>query len=248
MNGIYKFENKINHMIYIGQSINLEERYKKHKQNIYDKNHTEEFYKGLREYGWDNFTYEILESFDDYSLERLNKLEVYYIKKYNCIYPNGYNMNPGGSNGEGLSKGKQVEQYSLSGEYIKTYPSAHQAGYDNNIGYGNICACCRHERNYAGNYQWRYKEDNHKDLKVYEVIVEEKYGNIIQQFDKNNNLIQEFDSIAKAHNITGIHAGNISTCCKEQRRTAGGFYWRKERRLKEKKEKIILKGEKKHEG
>ena len=30
----------------------------------------------------------------------------------------------GGSNGEGLKKGQPIEQYSVSGEYIKTYPSA----------------------------------------------------------------------------------------------------------------------------
>ena len=37
--GIYKFENKINGMIYIGQAIDLQERYKKHRQNISDQSH-----------------------------------------------------------------------------------------------------------------------------------------------------------------------------------------------------------------
>jgi predicted GIY-YIG superfamily endonuclease len=33
MKGIYKFTNKINNKVYIGQSQNLEERYKAHKRN-----------------------------------------------------------------------------------------------------------------------------------------------------------------------------------------------------------------------
>ena len=53
--GIYKYENLITHQIYIGQAINLHERYKKHKNNIADLNHNEDFYIALREYGLENF-------------------------------------------------------------------------------------------------------------------------------------------------------------------------------------------------
>lgn len=31
------------------------------------------------------------------TLEELNKLEEFYIEKYNCLVPNGYNVSPGGS-------------------------------------------------------------------------------------------------------------------------------------------------------
>ena len=48
--GIYKFENKINKMIYIGQAINLNERYNKHLKNINDKNRKEDLYIGIREF------------------------------------------------------------------------------------------------------------------------------------------------------------------------------------------------------
>ena len=64
--GIYKFENNINHKIYIGQSINLEERKNKHHKNMKDLSHQEIFYKALRKYGWENFTFEVTESFDDF--------------------------------------------------------------------------------------------------------------------------------------------------------------------------------------
>lgn len=61
MCGIYKYENPINHMVYIGQAIDLQERHKKHRYNISDKTHQEDIYKAFREFGFDNFKYEILE-------------------------------------------------------------------------------------------------------------------------------------------------------------------------------------------
>ena len=162
MNGIYKFENLINHKCYIGQSSNLEERYKKHIYNINDLTHQEVLYKAFRKYGIENFSYEILENFEIYSLEKLNELEQKYIEKYNALIPNGYNMVPGGSNGTGLAKGIKVEQYTLDGEYIQTFDSAKKASEKLGINHSNICSCCRDERKTAGGYKWSYtsKDEN----------------------------------------------------------------------------------------
>lgn len=231
MNGIYKFENLLNHKCYIGQSSNLEERYKKHLHNINDNTHQEIFYKALRKYGLENFSYEILESFNDYSLERLNILEQKYIIQYNSLIPNGYNMIPGGSNGAGIAKGIQIEQYTLSGEYIQTYESAKQASDLLNINHSNICSCCRGERNFAGGYQWKYVNS---DKEIFNIIKIETpiYEDIIQQYDKQNNLIAEYFSLSEAHKNTNIHLGNISSCCKGKRKTAGGYFWKIKKEIK----------------
>lgn len=100
MKGIYKFTNKINNKIYIGQSTNLENRYQSHKRNYLNSKLTaynSAFYQALRKYGFNNFDYEILEASDSFSIDDLNNLEIKYIKLYDS-YNNGYNMNPGGSN------------------------------------------------------------------------------------------------------------------------------------------------------
>ena len=51
--GIYKIENNVNHMIYIGQSIDIENRFIQHKNN---KNNYD-IHVALREYGIENFSF-----------------------------------------------------------------------------------------------------------------------------------------------------------------------------------------------
>lgn len=100
MTGIYKFENKINHKVYIGLSRNLESRYNQHRRNHTNKNSSQYntiFYKALRDYGFDSFSYEILEIVEDkISDADLGHLEQEYIQKYDS-YNKGYNMNEGGN-------------------------------------------------------------------------------------------------------------------------------------------------------
>ena len=50
----------------------------------------------IEKYGRDSFSYELLES--NVFPELLNDLEVAYIKKFNTVSPNGYNLDSGGNN------------------------------------------------------------------------------------------------------------------------------------------------------
>lgn len=97
---IYCYTNKINGKKYIGQTINPQLRYNAHKSNYQNPNHTEYnslIHKAFRKYGFNNFTYEVLvKDIDDINV--LNELEIYYIKKFNCQTPNGYNVEAGGKN------------------------------------------------------------------------------------------------------------------------------------------------------
>lgn len=82
---IYKIENKINHKIYIGQSIAPERRWKEHCRR-------NEKYKSLigdaiRKYGAENFEFEILGWYEDY-----NDKEKQFIAEYRCLAPYGYNI------------------------------------------------------------------------------------------------------------------------------------------------------------
>jgi group I intron endonuclease len=96
--GIYKYENKINGNIYIGQSVNIERRYKDHNTRaINDAESNPEYnsalHKAIRKYGIENFIFSILE---ECSVDVLDEREIYWIAFYNS-YKNGYNETLGGS-------------------------------------------------------------------------------------------------------------------------------------------------------
>ena len=93
--GIYKIQNKIDGKAYIGQSINIERRWKEHKKCIYgiSEGYNYPIYKAIRLYGLENFDWEIIE---ECSKEELDDKEKFYIKEYNCVIPFGYNQTFGG--------------------------------------------------------------------------------------------------------------------------------------------------------
>ena len=222
--GIYKYENLITHQIYIGQAIDLHERYKKHKNNIADLNHNEDFYIALREYGLENFSYEVLETFDIFDQDLLNELECYYIKKYNSMRPNGYNMVPGGSNGAGIAKGKTVYQFDIYGNFINEFYSAHEASRQTGIDYSSICSCCRKEKQSAKNYQWSY---NLNDPDIKDISKTIKYMNrVINQYDLLGNLLCSYSTLSEASEKTNIAKATISKVCHGKGKTAGGYIWR----------------------
>lgn len=99
--GIYKITNSINRKCYIGQSIYLKKRLKRHLSYKLHKDNLA-LYKAFDKYGVDKFTIEILEIVDtekcDNIKSKLDKLEVFYIRKYNS-YNSGYNQTIGGDAG-----------------------------------------------------------------------------------------------------------------------------------------------------
>lgn len=92
--GIYKYQNKINGKIYIGQSIQIEERFRQH---LYDStrcsiNEVTGIDFAICKYGIENFDFSILEQCN---IEQLDEKERYWIAYYDS-YNNGYNRTPGG--------------------------------------------------------------------------------------------------------------------------------------------------------
>ena len=56
----------------------------------------------------------------------------------------------------GERSGKRVSQFTIEGEFIKTYPSTMEAERQTGINNSYISACCRGKRKKAGGYTWRY--------------------------------------------------------------------------------------------
>lgn len=93
MIGIYKITNPKG-KIYIGQSINIEDRWEKGHKYLVGSGL--KLKNSLKKYGWENHILEILEECE---IKELNKKETYYIKEYNS-YVNGLNSTQkGGAEG-----------------------------------------------------------------------------------------------------------------------------------------------------
>lgn len=94
---IYKFTNKLNHKVYIGQTVNEKRRLNEH---IKGKNSDYMLIDAaMLKYGFDCFSYEILYEIiikTKKDRETLNEKEIEYIQKYNTRTPNGYNILKGG--------------------------------------------------------------------------------------------------------------------------------------------------------
>ena len=98
---IYKWENLINNKKYIGQTIrSLEVRINEHIKAAQTPEYP--LHYAISKYGIENFKIDIVEQTTAPSkkelIDNLNILEIKYIKDYNCLVPNGYNILTGGNN------------------------------------------------------------------------------------------------------------------------------------------------------
>ena len=95
---IYRILNKLTKKCYIGETKckDVIWRWNQHKQKIEINKGCPALRDAVKKYGIDNFEFSVLIiCFDD---ERF-KYEIEYIKKYNSVVPNGYNLTNGGEGG-----------------------------------------------------------------------------------------------------------------------------------------------------
>lgn len=128
-----------------------------------------------------------------------------------------------------LQKEKEILKLDRNGNLIKEYPDVSSIyneykhmKLDRLV--SNILACAHGRLKTFGDYIWIFKDDylnlnindRHKDYKATSV----------KQYDKNNNYLQTFDSIADAQRYLGIKGAHISECCAGKRKTAHNYIWK----------------------
>lgn len=89
---IYIIKNDINSKVYVGQAINVKQRFQNHCKPSSSQDN-DLVSRAIQKYGRNHFWYEILES----QIENYDQREKYWISYYNCIRPNGYNISEGGN-------------------------------------------------------------------------------------------------------------------------------------------------------
>lgn len=221
MVGIYKIENLITHKKYIGQSIDIKKRWAYHKSMYKYLTHSQ-IYASMRKHGIENFSFEIIEECPQ---EQLNEREIYWIEYYDT-YKNGYNSTLGGYN----TPLKAVNQYTLDGKFIATYISIRQAAGLLNLSETNLSSCCAGKQKSYGGYLWTFIDEPaplpYVDKRVGHITSSNK--RIVQQYNKNNEYIAEYESAHEAARQIGKPkcANHITECCQNKRKTCEGFIWK----------------------
>lgn len=215
--GIYKIQNLINNKIYIGQSIDIETRWAKHKcaaDNF-------AIHKALRKYGIENFHFSIVE---ECSALELDDKEKYWIAFYNS-FKQGYNMTEGGSNQVGQSKAIAINQYSLDGTYIQSFQSIIDADRILKISSSDIVQVCKGKRSHAGGYLWRYSSEVPAKENI--VPLEDINYKIrpVSQYTLQGKLLRTYNSITEAAEINNFKPSTICQNCSKRLKTAYGYIW-----------------------
>lgn len=209
---IYKITNDINDKLYIGKTTkSLQERFQEHFRDS-QKARCEKrpLYNAIQKYGIEHFKISLIEECD---IDQLSTREQYWIDFYDT-YCNGYNATKGGD-GTILFSHNEILQLLQQTPIISTKEIAQKIGCSINL-----------VRQIANN--------NNIDL----ITRSNKLQCLeINQYDKNNNLIQTFESIKDAAQWcydNKLSKGSLDTIRKKisgclhdpNRKTAYGYQWK----------------------
>lgn len=224
---IYCIYNKLNFSSYIGQTTRtIEVRFKAHKSNSKNLKRSIYLYSDVNIFGWDNFDVFEIEKIETNTLSELkillDKKEIFYIAKYNTLYPNGYNISKGGWLLPNTFEMCKVYKFDLDGNLMQSYDSMGDAALNNNVSQADISNCCNGKKvATVGGFYW----SKNKDFVLPNIKRQKKR---IVMIDKNGEVIGKFDSATDAAIII---FGNkkkrtgISKCLAKESKTAYGYRW-----------------------
>jgi group I intron endonuclease len=226
MGYIYLIKNKINGKLYIGQTIrkDLYDRWKQHKSCKKDTvgNY---LYNAYIKYGIHNFDYKLIcICFDD----DCNKYEEYYINKYNSMYPNGYNLKPGGNNHK-LSK--ETKQLLKENNKDKINSNKGKKMSEEQKQKLRLASIKWHSTNKII-IEEKTKKKISESLKIFYSKNDNSKGIKVEQYNINNIYIKTFSSISEAAREVGITQMMINRASSSEEKyskykTAKGFFWKR---------------------
>lgn len=116
---------------------------------------------------------------------------------------------------------KPVIQFDKNMNKIDEFNSISEASKKTNIRDNDISSCCKKKQKTAGGFIFFYKNE-YDEKENYKLIYKTKAIKVLQ-LDKNNNKLNEFNSITEASKKLNISDSNIISCCKGKRKTASGY-------------------------
>lgn len=118
---------------------------------------------------------------------------------------------------------KSVNQYSLSGNFIKKWDGVIEV--EKNLGIGNsgIYQCASGKLKSAAGFIWKFTDDN-SPIEV--IIRRPKKSNPINQYSRSGDFINKWESAQEASSKLGIRCDRILDCLENKAKSTKGFIWR----------------------
>jgi group I intron endonuclease len=196
--GIYKITNP-NGKIYIGQSTDIEKRFK-YYYRLECKGQTKIF-NSLKKYGPENHVFEIIE---ECSIEQLNEREIYWGLRYKVLNENGLNLKELGIGGKWNDEMKRKFREKRNSKEWKSFISSIHVN-------KKVSDSTREKQRNA-----RLNIPQSQTVKEKRGIYNKHSEEHIQKFikSKSKSIIclndnKEYNSIKEAENILGIDHSNI---------------------------------------
>lgn len=126
---------------------------------------------------------------------------------------------------------KKINQYLKDGTFVCTYESIGDANLKTGVSRCGIGSCCRGESKTAGNFLWRFFDDEITDEYIkwcnsIETFKGKREKTGVIQYTIDGVFVAIYDSLNKAEKATGISHHSISSACKSDTGYAKGFIWR----------------------
>ncbi len=255
MGYIYRIVNTINNHMYIGQTTQDDpnKRWRSHIRSVKYENGCPVLSNAIKKYGLQNFKFEIIIICFD---SDINYYEKEYIKKFNTLVPNGYNIHEGGVLG-GMFKGHHhtdktkeklsersrtyFTEQSIRNEHGKKVSEALKKSEKWKLALEKMSQLKgKHNREYKPTEEHRKKIsesikkyyenniENHSDeyKKKISIIMSKINGRPVEQYTIDGLCINKYNTIKEGAIHTGIHKGSIQACAGGRTKTAGGFIWK----------------------
>lgn len=197
---VYKITNLLTGKFYIGKTAQaLEKRWIQH---CTPRSGCRYLSKSIRKYGKENFEIKVLTYCNN--IEEMNHREQYYIRLFNTLAPDGYNLMTGGGNSLPSKEVLKKRSNSLKQFYKNNKPNP-------------ISEETRKKISIKGKGRKRSAKSIAATALAHSIPV--------FQYDLDGFFIARYISARKAKEVTGIGNEEIGKCCKSIKRTAGGFQW-----------------------
>ena len=132
---------------------------------------------------------------------------------------------------------RSVSQYLRDGTYVETYESMVEASLQTGVHQNAIAMCCRDEIKTAGDFLWRYAEDEITEEYIKWCNTQDTEfchggGDVfITQYTKDGIFVAAYPSMTEAQRVTGINRNSISLACKGIKEFADEYIWKCEKEV-----------------